>query len=146
MYILQKTVIMFCFALFVQYHSAIWRPSERCEEALRAEIRAREDPRPPSYHTSYTTKYCSTWKTFAFRVFEVVFLYGKGIFSNPLHIKIQYSAVISPPPALISHCDQEKYTLTYYIEFYNNICIGNTMIFRVRKKPRNYLPRSNPLF
>ena len=77
---------------------------------------------------------------------DVVIINGNGIFINPLHIKIQYSAVLSPPPALISHCDQEKYTLTYYIEFYNNICIGNTMIFRVQKRPRNYLPRSNPLF
>ena len=55
-------------------------------------------------------------KRFLFE-FSKLFFYGKGIFSNPLHIKIQYSAVISPPPALISHCDQEKYTLTYYIEF-----------------------------
>ena len=35
-------------------------------------------------------------------------LNGNGIFINPLHIIIQYSAVLLPPPALISHCDQEK--------------------------------------
>ena len=60
-----------------------------------------------------------------------------GIFINPLHIKIQYLAVLSLPPALISHCDQENYTLTCYIEFYNNICMGNTMIFLGREEPRN---------
>ena len=38
---------------------------------------------------------------------------GNGIFINPLHTKIQYSAVLSPPPALISHCDQENYTLKF---------------------------------
>ena len=49
---------------------------------------------------------------------------GNGIFINPLHNKIQYSAVRSPPPALISHCDQENYTLTYYIEFYDINSMG----------------------
>ena len=33
---------------------------------------------------------------------------GNGIFIYPLHVIIQYSAVLLPPPALISHCDQEK--------------------------------------
>ena len=33
---------------------------------------------------------------------------GNGIFINPLHMIIQYSTVLLPPPALISHRDQEK--------------------------------------
>ena len=65
---------------------------------------------------------------------DVVIINGNGIFINPLHIKIQYSAVLVPPPALISHCDQENYTLTIYIEFYYTICKGSTMILLGRKK------------
>ena len=65
---------------------------------------------------------------------DVVIINGNGIFINPLHIKIQYSAVLVPPPALISHCDQENYSLTIYIEFYYTICKGSTMILLGRKK------------
>ena len=35
-------------------------------------------------------------------------LNGNGIFINLLHMIIQYSAVLLPPPPLISHRDQEK--------------------------------------
>ena len=68
---------------------------------------------------------------------DVVIINGNGIFINPLHIKIQYSAVLVPPPALISHCDQENFTLANYTEFYDIICMGtgySTMIFLGRKK------------
>ena len=40
---------------------------------------------------------------------------GNGIFICPLHIIIQYSAVLLPPPALISHCDQEKFTVKVFL-------------------------------
>ena len=69
---------------------------------------------------------------------DVVIIKGNGIFINPLHIKIQYSAVLVPPPALISHCDQENYTLTIYIEFYYTICKGSTMILLGRKKEQTH--------
>ena len=65
---------------------------------------------------------------------DVVIIKGNGIFINPLHIKIQYSAVLVPPPALISHCDQENFTLANYTELYDIICMGGTMIFLGRKK------------
>ena len=54
---------------------------------------------------------------------------GNGIFIYPLHIIIQYSAVLLPPPALISHCDQEKlcnntiHTDILPWNSYDNICM-----------------------
>ena len=69
---------------------------------------------------------------------------GNGIFICPLHIIIQYSAVLLPPPALISHCDQEK-------KLYNNVMHtdilpwnsflqylhGDTMIYMGKIRTRN---------
>ena len=41
-------------------------------------------------------------------IYFVKILNGNGIFINLLHMIIQYSVVLLPPPPLISHRDQEN--------------------------------------